>query len=108
MRAGEDKASGHAEMIPVPLFSFEVRGLGTMKYILVTGGVVSGLGKGVTASSIGVLLKACGVRVTSIKIGTCGVGVLCMWYWPDWRAGRAPEGGRAVEVFLRGDETSIV
>lgn len=40
-----------------------------MKYILVTGGVVSGLGKGVTASSIGVLLKACGLRVTSIKIG---------------------------------------
>lgn len=39
-----------------------------MKYILVTGGVVSGLGKGVTASSIGVLLKACGLRVTSIKI----------------------------------------
>lgn len=32
------------------------------------GGVVSGLGKGVTASSIGVLLKACGHRVTSIKI----------------------------------------
>ncbi|KAF7835866.1 CTP synthase [Senna tora] len=30
-----------------------------MKYVLVTGGVVSGLGKGVTASSIGVLLKAC-------------------------------------------------
>ncbi|PKA59658.1 CTP synthase [Apostasia shenzhenica] len=40
-----------------------------MKYILVTGGVVSGLGKGVTASSIGVVLKACGLRVTSIKIG---------------------------------------
>ncbi|RXH86715.1 hypothetical protein DVH24_021988 [Malus domestica] len=39
-----------------------------MKYILVTGGVVSGLGKGVTASSIGLLLKACGLRVTSIKI----------------------------------------
>ncbi|PQM42568.1 hypothetical protein Pyn_16534 [Prunus yedoensis var. nudiflora] len=31
-----------------------------MKYVLVTGGVVSGLGKGVTASSIGVVLKACG------------------------------------------------
>ncbi len=30
---------------------------------------MSGLGKGVTASSIGVLLKACGHRVTSIKIG---------------------------------------
>lgn len=40
-----------------------------MKYVLVTGGVVSGLGKGVTASSIGVLLKTCGLRVTSIKIG---------------------------------------
>jgi CTP synthase len=42
-----------------------------MKYVLVTGGVVSGLGKGVTASSIGVVLKACGLRITSIKIGTC-------------------------------------
>uniref|UniRef100_A0A6N2MGY2 CTP synthase n=1 Tax=Salix viminalis TaxID=40686 RepID=A0A6N2MGY2_SALVM len=43
-------------------------GMKKMKYVLVTGGVVSGLGKGVTASSIGVLLKACGLRVTSIKI----------------------------------------
>lgn len=42
----------------------------TMKYVLVTGGVVSGLGKGVTASSIGVVLKACGLRVTCIKIGS--------------------------------------
>jgi CTP synthase (UTP-ammonia lyase) len=40
-----------------------------MKYVLVTGGVVSGLGKGVTASSIGVVLKSCGLRVTTIKIG---------------------------------------
>ncbi|XP_044468707.1 CTP synthase isoform X2 [Mangifera indica] len=39
-----------------------------MKYVLVTGGVVSGLGKGVAASSIGLLLKECGLRVTSIKI----------------------------------------
>ncbi|KAG9459577.1 hypothetical protein H6P81_004085 [Aristolochia fimbriata] len=39
-----------------------------MKYVLVSGGVVSGLGKGVTASSIGVVLEACGLRVTSIKI----------------------------------------
>ncbi|KAL8201564.1 hypothetical protein R6Q57_010711 [Mikania cordata] len=39
-----------------------------MKYVLVTGGVVSGLGKGVTASSIGLLLQACDLRVTSIKI----------------------------------------
>mmetsp|Transcript_27491 Transcript_27491/g.66876 ORF Transcript_27491/g.66876 Transcript_27491/m.66876 type:complete len:601 (-) Transcript_27491:374-2176(-) len=39
-----------------------------MKYILVSGGVVSGLGKGITSSSIGVLLKAAGIHVTSIKI----------------------------------------
>ncbi|KAH1259859.1 CTP synthase [Glycine max] len=39
-----------------------------MKYVIISGGVVSGLGKGVTASSIGVVLKACGLRVTSIKI----------------------------------------
>ncbi|CAN8316273.1 unnamed protein product [Cochlearia groenlandica] len=39
-----------------------------MKYLLVTGGVVSGLGKGITASSIGVLLQSCGLRVTCIKI----------------------------------------
>ena len=38
------------------------------KYIFVTGGVISGIGKGVVASSIGTILKACGVRVTSIKI----------------------------------------
>jgi len=39
-----------------------------MKYVVVTGGVLSGLGKGVTASSIGVLLKSAGLRVTSVKI----------------------------------------
>lgn len=39
-----------------------------MKYILVTGGVISGVGKGVIASSFGTILKCCGVRVTCIKI----------------------------------------
>lgn len=39
-----------------------------MKYIVVTGGVVSGLGKGITISSIGRLLKECGLKTTSIKI----------------------------------------
>ncbi|MDD3866307.1 MAG: CTP synthase [Eubacteriales bacterium] len=38
-----------------------------MKYIFVTGGVVSGLGKGITAASLGRLLKARGVRVTMQK-----------------------------------------
>ena len=47
-----------------------------MKYVLVTGGVVSGLGKGVTASSIGVVLKSCGLRVTSIKIGMISIFLL--------------------------------
>lgn len=40
----------------------------SMKYVLVTGGVISGIGKGVVASSIGVLLQHCGVPVTAIKI----------------------------------------
>jgi CTP synthase len=39
-----------------------------MKYIIVTGGVISGIGKGVLASSIGLLLKNSGLVVTSIKI----------------------------------------
>ena len=39
-----------------------------MKYVLVIGGVISGVGKGIVASSIGTILKANGVRVTSIKI----------------------------------------
>ena len=39
-----------------------------MKYILVTGGVISGIGKGVTAASLGVILKHTGMAVTSIKI----------------------------------------
>jgi CTP synthase len=39
-----------------------------MKYIVVTGGVVSGLGKGITISSMGRLLQASGLTVTAIKI----------------------------------------
>ncbi len=38
-----------------------------IKYIFVTGGVVSGLGKGITAASLGRLLKARGYRVTIQK-----------------------------------------
>jgi CTP synthase len=44
-------------------------GKGTVaKYVFVTGGVVSGLGKGVTAASIGRLLKSRGLRVTALKL----------------------------------------
>lgn len=38
------------------------------KYIFVTGGVLSGLGKGIIAASIGMLVKNSGYRVTMIKI----------------------------------------
>ena len=38
------------------------------KYIFVTGGVVSGLGKGITAASLGRLLKQRGVRVAAQKL----------------------------------------
>ncbi len=37
------------------------------KYIFVTGGVVSSLGKGITAASVGKLLEARGLKVTLIK-----------------------------------------
>ena len=38
------------------------------KYIFVLGGVMSGLGKGIAASSIGYLLKQAGVKVTILKL----------------------------------------
>ena len=39
-----------------------------MKLIFVSGGVISGLGKGITASSIGRLLESRGLKVSAIKI----------------------------------------
>ncbi len=38
------------------------------KYIFVVGGVISGVGKGITASSIGLILKNRGLNVTAVKI----------------------------------------
>ncbi len=38
------------------------------KYIFVTGGVVSGLGKGITAASLGMMLKAKGLKVIAQKL----------------------------------------
>ena len=38
-----------------------------VKYVFVTGGVVSGLGKGITAASLGRLLKMRGYKVTMQK-----------------------------------------
>lgn len=45
----------------------EVKQMST-KYIFVTGGVVSGLGKGISAASLGRLLKSRGYKVTSQKL----------------------------------------
>lgn len=38
------------------------------KYIFITGGVVSGLGKGITAASLGRLLKSRGLKITAQKL----------------------------------------
>ena len=38
------------------------------KYIFITGGVVSGLGKGITAASLGRLLKMRGLKVIAQKL----------------------------------------
>jgi len=49
---------------PQEIFS----GVTVAKYIFVTGGVVSSLGKGITAASIGCILKNCGLRVNIMKV----------------------------------------
>ena len=49
------------------------------KYIFVVGGVMSGVGKGITTSSIGAILKARGFNVTAIKIDpyiNCDAGTM--------------------------------
>ena len=45
-----------------------MEGKNMTKYIFVTGGVVSGLGKGITAASLGRLLKARGLKVAAQKL----------------------------------------
>lgn len=50
-----------------------------MKYIFVSGGVLSGLGKGIATSSLGLLLKRSGLSVTSIKVDpylNCDAGTM--------------------------------
>jgi hypothetical protein len=63
-----------------------------MKYILVTGGVISGVGKGVIASSFGTLLNCCGISVTSLKIDpyiNIDAGTFSPYehgeFWPRWK-----------------------
>jgi len=50
-----------------------------VSYIIVTGGVISGLGKGITTASIGKNLKLHGYKATAIKIDpymNCDAGTL--------------------------------
>lgn len=49
------------------------------KYVIVTGGVLSGLGKGIITSSVGLLLKSRGYNITAIKIDpylNCDAGTM--------------------------------
>lgn len=51
-----------------------------MKYVLVSGGGMSGIGKGIIASSTGLLLKSMGLKVTAIKIDPyLNIGELALW-----------------------------
>ena len=56
------------------------------KYIFITGGVVSGLGKGIAAASLGRLLKARGLKVALQKFDPYlnidpGTGRRPTWTW---------------------------
>ena len=55
-------------LLPSNMAELEDSNSPPIKYILVSGGVISGVGKGVITSSIGTLLKSYGLRVTAIKI----------------------------------------
>jgi len=60
-----------------------------MKYILVTGGVISGIGKGIIASSVGTILKSCGLYVTAIKIDpyiNIDAGTFSPYEHGEWRS----------------------
>ena len=51
----------------------------SLKYLIVTGGVISGLGKGITTASMGRILQSRGFKVTAIKIDpylNCDAGTI--------------------------------
>ena len=71
MRHPQDNCGKHTGNLQVT-FNIKKRkvlpGITMTKYIFVTGGVVSGLGKGITAASLGRLLKARGLKVAAQKL----------------------------------------
>ena len=60
--------AARASFIRVPQIAPALGGMSPAKHIFVTGGVASSLGKGLTASSLGRLLKSRGLRVTMQKL----------------------------------------
>lgn len=69
LRGGSDDDDDEDDILPPSLRSLVEDTISSeRKIIVVTGGVLSGIGKGVTASSIGVLLRSMGLRVTALKI----------------------------------------
>lgn len=47
--------------------SFNINDVNKLKYIFISGGVISGIGKGITAASISLLLKSSGYKVAPLK-----------------------------------------
>jgi hypothetical protein len=48
--------------------TFDFLSLSKMKYVLVSGGVISGIGKGLIASSTGLLLKTIGLKICLARL----------------------------------------
>ncbi len=66
-KAAHGARGEQGEKLPYSILSFGMEEIMAVKYVFVTGGVVSGLGKGITAASLGRLLKARGYKVTMQK-----------------------------------------
>ena len=49
-------------------FCFPAACLSMTKFVFVTGGVVSSLGKGIAAASLGAILESRGIKVTHLKL----------------------------------------
>ncbi|RNF05689.1 cytidine triphosphate synthase [Trypanosoma rangeli] len=64
---GRSMATGSSYYLPSPM-TRSMDSNNNIKFVVVTGGVCSSLGKGVTTSATGALLRAQGYRVCSIKI----------------------------------------
>jgi len=59
---------GDTVTVPFPGVERHFKTAQPVKYLVVTGGTISGLGKGTAISSMGVVLKSMGLRVTAMKI----------------------------------------